>query len=414
MSLYQKIYPYFDALRSWVLQTPEDFNRDKTLSVIADIQSQFSFGSDSQSLSRQEAILRCLAQYRAQKTLRPGSALWIAEFVSILMLPWILFWFLLWPIFSKPHSKRDKSDGYFMMHKNAYRKNEAVYIVPPSLDKEYDVRKTLITHRRFLTLRDLGLSFSVLVACFRHAESFPVQLLLKTAKNLSFGRKYINAFDADFGLVAIEYNCCLSLLTYQHHQEGRALYNVMHGDKASSVMDSFFAVDRCYCWHDFYAGLFKEQGAQAEFVIDPPALYQLKDNPRTTNEGTFVGIILPHLKAFNIHAAEKATLKEQIEAFAENYKGQRVIMRLHPLCTSGDLKWAQSVSGVEVMQAQEMTTQDFVRSCTALVGMYSSVLLEGALHGKDVVYFECQKVKELKKYHFVFDLPNVSTMQVPL
>lgn len=101
-------------------------------------------------------------------------------------------------------------------------------------------------------------------------------------KNLIKIAKYrgilINYPNIECIIVCSEYSYTSSIMTEWCHMNNIEHINVMHGEKAFDIKDSFFVFDKCYIWDEYYKNLFKKlRTTEAQFIIEVPPALNFKD-----------------------------------------------------------------------------------------------------------------------------------------
>ena len=355
---------------------------------------------------------RAVAQYRCQLAMRPWFSKWGFEIASLFALPA----FLIWAVLTPRNTTQDTTvDGVRLVFPSRWATSPEIFAVPGELGA--DTIETAQLARHALFFADTGLIVRFLTRCVKSGTPFPFQLALKCAVDLGKVRGALDGFIPSYVLVYWEFSCGLSFLTDALSRDGIAVYNVMHGDKHFYAKHAFFEVERCYCWNDWYVDVFKSEHAHADFrVFDNPA-FELSEDERhwlIDHPSESIGIAAPHIATLTRetgavkHAAKALT--RAINALAEEAE---VTVRPHPFYAEDFEQFRDTLSGsVRIEPADSKPARRFILEHAVIVGTVSSILLEAAHIGRQVVVLSTPVMESVESYHYLYQLPNVRTATV--
>lgn len=395
----------FRALRDRIMTYRDDFIRTHTVERVGRIAEWL--GPYLENAQGNDAyILRGIAHFRGQCSLRDRTSLWALEGVSALLLLAAPF-LLISGFFKKiqPSAAR----AYFILLAPVSPVVAKLYKVPDELSG-VETPKDFVPRRWHLSGADWRILGQLVYWLLRTRCPFPLQYIWKAIKDMALIRGYIDRYpDATYGLIAGEYSCSLSLHSLQHRLAGRELYNVMHGDNASTPMESFFKIDRFYAWDAAYIDLFRDQRIDADFRVSPNPDFRLKDGESLASSG--IGVVIPMI---NFLPDQFESMDALVAAFGGALKGYAgLCLRPHPaypqtyeICAvAADTPHKKSDPRVQ-------TPHEFILANRVIVGFYSTVLVEAAHMGAKVVIVRGDGSVARADYHGIFKMANVR--HVPL
>jgi hypothetical protein len=199
---------------------------------------------------------------------------------------------------------------------------------------------------------------------------------------------------------AIEYSFVSSALTDYAHRAGFRHVNVMHGDKLTWRIDSFFCFDECFIWHEHYRGLFEDLLAcPAQFVVAVPPAIQLKLGQRPIPASRRV--LTYYLNLNDGDEAKLSALSDVLRRLAPSW---HVRVRPHP--RFGALSFARQVLGEH--EWEDPGSVSLVESLTRTdlaVAICSTVLIQAHFAGRE---FAINDVSERGVYERLRDLGYVA------
>jgi len=220
--------------------------------------------------------------------------------------------------------------------------------------------------------------------------------ILKSIFKMSMYRALIDKFSPEAIICSSEYSFTSSLLTWYCEQHNIRHINVMHGEKLLNIRDSFFKFHECYVWDKHYIDLFtKLRADEKQFIIDlPPSLFiQNKTNFKHKHELTY------YLSSETIDE-----LKEIRETLLKiKIPDNKICIRPHPRYTNLILTNKIFIPYV-IENPQEVTIEDSFNSTKIIASLYSTVLYQGYISGKQIVVddlTQVEKFEKLKKLNYI-------------
>ena len=402
---------YLSRLRMTLLGYRYDYNRTTDERIISSIQQQWG---DSLTVpeDQQRRLSRTIAQYQAQLAMRPGFSKWLFEFASIITLPFFIL--ACWTAYVLQGGSREKStcDGVQLVFAERWRTNPEIFSVPDELASQSIVTRPLTRHR--LSSSDVHVLWSLLGLGLSRATPFPIQLALKCAVDIAAVRVAVMDLAPSFVLVYWEFSCSLSAITQAMAQSTIETYNVMHGDKHYYAKHAFFEVSRCYCWNSFYVDLFREEFVSADFrqFTNPRfVLDKEEESYRSNHSPKGIGIAAPHMATLAARSDDtEAAAKKFANAINALAATDTVTVRPHPFYEEDFKTIKRHLSErVIVEHPAEKPARLFLLDHAAIVGTVSTLLLEAAHLGCQVVIIDTPVMEDVKSYHYLYKLENVTT-----
>ena len=224
-----------------------------------------------------------------------------------------------------------------------------------------------------------------------------VWFLLKIFIKISNYSFFIQQYNPRVIIVHNEFSFSSSILTEYCRKKGIQHINIMHGEKLYNIRDSFFEYDEIYVWDEHYMHLFQKLRAKTnQYYIElPPAiLIDTKTNQR--------GDCWCDLKYYATNQSENE-LKQIREIFdiIENM-GLKCCLRPHP--RNRNINRIKKYFRQDQIEASSVTIEESLVNCRYIVGLYSTVLLQGYYIKKeiildDIVYGET--LKNLYEYDYL-------------
>ena len=353
----------------------------------------------------QRLAARTLAHYLAQQGLRPWYSILLLEIVSFfILLPIIIYWLV------KGYSQQKTSHTSRLLvrwNKSPfrYKNNPSIYHTPVELSEI--PAEVFSADSIYLRIRDIHFLLSTAAYLFSLKKIGIFQLLFKITKEIAWARAMLDYYPAQQILIDGEFDCALSILTSYVHRHGKHLYNVMHGDKFISALDTFFEVDRCYCWNTFYIEQFTAQYAKADFRIYENPAFQKNPEDDVAAEG--IGVILPI--AYFIED------QKQIKAFAHtlNQLSEKfsVHIRHHPMLSKEISSLKPFINEKIIFCAPtDEPLKKFILRHELLFCSGSSTLAESVMLGRKTFAIKCSYVDNVVSHHYILNLPNAEIVSI--
>ena len=358
-----------------------------------------------------QCIGRSYAQFLAHSSHRSKINLVLVEIVSFTSLIFFLGFQIIRRVGLKT-TLQIQCSGVRLVHRSRYEVNPEIYQIPEELS-EMDI-VTGFYNLSYLRICDAIIVFRALRSSFSLGCLWNFQFAFKIAKDLGTLRPIFDTYDPEFILVYREYDCSLSMITNICRGQGVSVFNVMHGDKYFNTLDSFFLVDRCYCWHSYYVDLFRRQHVSCQNfrIFENAALRRKSDFEGVKLEQ--VGIVMPAYYTLGSSPHSDATSMSQfiscVNKLSEDYS---VVLRPHPLHPDHyDPFKHHLLPSIKISAGIDEDSIDFVGSKKVVVGAYSTVLLESALMGRNTIVIDTDRLAGIKGHHFIFEYPNVAVVSM--
>jgi len=196
-----------------------------------------------------------------------------------------------------------------------------------------------------------------------------------------------------FVLMYKEYDFVGSLLTWQCRRRGSSAYNVMHGDKAYFVRDSFFVFDRYYVWHDGYGVIAKELLADpGEVVVFEPYRFRKLEIPQGSKFDLLV--VMPTME---LDAAQCNAWAGLLKRLAVRWE---VRIRPHPRYPPNPALMDLIKEGqLKVSDPRLETAVEAMHHARSVLGYQSTMLIEAAQQGIMVFCLWDGKLEQMLTYH---------------
>lgn len=264
----------------------------------------------------------------------------------------------------------------------------------------------LLAHAAWLMMRQLRVRFKD-----RHFSGL-IQHWFKLAAENARLRPVLDICQTRYIAVYAEYDCALSYLTLLCHRENVSLYNIIHGDHLMDVANPFFQVDRCYTWHPFYNALFVRQHVQADFrLFTNPNFSMTEEEARFIPCG--VGVIMPHPIYSSSDAAYAEELRSFVEVLNRLASEREVTLRPHPLHPEcyNQIRPLLS-SAVHISDPHQEPVRKFIVRHESIIGVYSALLIEATMMGREVIVIENDATRQIAQYHYWFACKNVKLLPI--
>ena len=385
-----------------------NYNRPKNELIIKKVYSKFKSAISNEDRNKR-LIDRTIAHYEAQLALRPLFSIVFFEIISYFILPlFLMVNYLKFKLYMSTVQK--KCDGLQCVFPERWDLNKELFIIPKQL-KNKNLQTYLLSHSS-LNLKDI---LNILYLIFRtisFRNPFPIQLSLKCAKDISKLRTAIIENDPSFIIIYWEFSCSISFITYTLNREDKEVYNVMHGDKHYYAKHAFFEVNQCYCWNNYYIELFKEVFVKSEFIKFNNPAFELKKNEvhwLQLNPPNNIGIVAPHTSTLTDKSKD---LKDYISKFSKIMNklalNNNLTIRTHPKYKQDfDIFKKYLSNQVTIEEANERNARFFILESYVIIGTVSSILIEAAYLGKNVIIINTPSIGTVQNYHYLYNLPNV-------
>lgn len=410
-SMTERLREHITQLRMSLLGYEYNYDREANKTIVTETFKALDGHLDDNDLD-QRLMARAIAQYRAQLAMRPRFSIWLFEILSfVALLPYIAV-ARAKGAFVNPDPKRSSTAGVRLVFAKRWRSNPEIFSIPDEVKDDQIKTRLLVGHQ--LSGKDIGLIAKLAKRTVELRTPFPFQFVLKCVVDLGTVRNALSGLLPKFMLVYWEFSCSLSFITLAMQKSAVETYNVMHGDKFYYAKHAFFEVTRCYCWNNYYADLFKEEYARADFRIFQNKSFTLtgeEKEQRLSCEPRTIGIAAPHIATL---ARTKAQEAKAIQAFSSAVnklaETHHVKIRPHPFYeTEFEAFRAHLAPAICVESHEAATPRQFLIENEIIVGTVSTLLLEAAHIGSNVIVLETEVMTSVQSYHYLYQLENVHT-----
>lgn len=333
-------------------------------------------------------IERSYFQYRCQCFQKPNYVNIIETFCSFfLIIPFLLI--LIIKGIGKKNVARNNNS------KNAiFILSSVGNVVPDNLKEEFlDYKEIHQGSYGYITLTDIYFFKKLL------PYSLSPYFLLKIMYKISIYRNVIDSFSPNAVICTSEYSFTSSVLTEYCNSNSIEHINVMHGDKLLNIRDSFFQFNRCYVWDNFYVSLFsKLRGEKNQFKLGLPpshiSLIKAKYPKEYKYELTYY---LGFEKKDILEELKKVFVKSKIPL-------NKICVRLHPRYSIKNEVEIVFGDEITIENPKETTLKESLTITKSAVSLYSTVLYQSHLMGKNVVIDDLtqkEKYNKLDKMLFI-------------
>lgn len=245
----------------------------------------------------------------------------------------------------------------------------AANIVPISLGQEFDI----FQEKNFQENLHLNQSDRDYLHQLRRRYPFAFYFRLKCMLKLAMYSYIIDFYRPKAILCSEEYSFTCSLLTDYCQSRSVAHINVMHGEKAFFIRDTFIHFDRFYIWDLHYKHLFKDLGAEeTQFRIEIPPSLRLP-SPASIEKTVDYTYYLGN------------ETREQIEHILSNLtilqnRGAIVAIRLHPIYFSSSKFLCEDNRGFLIEQNDTCSIEESLLRTNCVLSLYSTVLLQASFN----------------------------------
>lgn len=411
VSIIEKIRDQVSQVRMSLLGYKYDYDRETNEKIVSDVLASLRSKLED-SNHRKRRLARTMAQYRAQLITRPSLSVWLFEIASIVALPAFLAAMLALIFLTRDGATRAQASGVRLVFPKRWRTNPEIYSVPNELEAEKIATRALDGYR--LTASDINLVLNLLWLSLQARTPFPAQLSLKCAVDLAHVRASLLRLHPRFIIVYWEFSCSLSFITQAMNDSQIETYNVMHGDKFYYAKHAFFEVTRCYCWNTFYVELFKEEWAEADFRVFQNESFVLtaeEKGVRAQRDTGSIGIPAPHIKTLTRLTSQESAAALSFTTAVNKLTGNHTVrLRPHPFYESEFEILKPHLSPKVVIENPKSTSpRDFLIANDIIIGTVSTLLLEAAHLGFDVIILSTEAMKSVESYHYLYRMENVRT-----
>lgn len=238
---------------------------------------------------------------------------------------------------------------------------------------------------------------------YPHSYYFLYKVLLK----IGFYSYVINKYSPREIIVHGEPSFTSSILTMYCESRGIKHIDVMHGEKAFMIRDSFFHFTDCYVWSDYHIDLFRQLRADiSNFIISLPPAMQIDKSKYDVNK-----INTCDYKFYLAYETKKSLkiLKEAVTTMERN--GRSVKLRPHPFYTDMALM-QEYFNEHQIENPRQFGIEESIVGSKNVISIYSTVMRQAVNAGIRVVVDDMSNqtyyngMKELKFWLYE-DNPNL-------
>jgi hypothetical protein len=355
-----------------------------SLAIIENVYRAHAENINSNDSSRY--LWRSVCQYKCQSFARKKMMGLAANIVAFLCLPFLLF--LIRP--TRNTGKAKASCQYLKINFHM------AYQVPAIL-KNVTLEKAI--SGKYLTLRDVTFALGIFIKNF----AFYPELLFKFILWIASVRPYLDSCDTHYLIQYCEYSAYSSLRKLFLNKENILVANIAHGEEFISCRSAFSSFDQYFTWeitpraiHDALHMEYTDR-----FTFNPCEGFE----PAPVVVTPTLGFLWPSV----VDVANLDTLVAQLNNIS---KYCVVLVRPHP--NPGYANHFDKYCHLLEAQVSDANAEDihsFIDRCSLIVGNFSSVLVQAALRGREVVYLHDAYLASLKLYHSYYHTVNTAYLE---
>lgn len=251
-------------------------------------------------------------------------------------------------------------------------------LIPESLQRQYELVKCQDNFNFILRYTDLTWIMQLSGQYFLHSY-FVLKLTVKIAQYSYLITRYCPVAI----ITTSEYSFCSSALTEFSARQGVRHINIMHGEKAFDIKDSFFRFSRCYVWDEYYVDLFQSLKADVDqFIIESPPKHKKIIALGTTSKSINNKIKFYWASEYN---------EDELRFIAKHLKrikelGFDIEVRYHPLYEKAFYKQIfPFFCDLKIENPKQISLYDSLVETEYVLGTYTTVLYEGYLMNKKLI-----------------------------
>lgn len=276
-------------------------------------------------------------------------------------------------------------------------KNTAVFIyagtnelIPGSVMNAYDQIETVRFGESFFLLKkDLKFIFKLL-----GRYPFSPYFNIKNIYKIALYRSIIEGYHPNAIICSSEYSFTSSVLTAFCEEHKIIHINVMHGEKFLFIRDSFFRFHQFYIWDEYYISIFKILRTESsQFKVEVPPCLKISDIDKREPEFDFT---------YYLGGENEDELRRINKALAQlESKSYRICIRPHPRYSKIEIV-SLIFSSFQLEESDSISISQSFGRTRSIIALYSTVLYQGFLNGKEVVIDDLsdknkyEKLKTLK------------------
>lgn len=213
--------------------------------------------------------------------------------------------------------------------------------------------------------------------------------VFKCVYKMAMYRAVIENYGPHSIICSSEYSFTSSFLTWYCEQNKIKHINVMHGEKLLDIKDSFFQFHECYVWDIHYIELFKILRAEeSQFIVDiPPCLHIKTDLSKIPDF---------ELTYYLTNETEKE-LKDINKILHQiNILKNKICIRPHPRY-SDIIQVKKVFKDFFIENTKEYSIENSINNTRKIASLYSTVLYQGYISGKEIVVDNMSQRNKFKK-----------------
>lgn len=204
-------------------------------------------------------------------------------------------------------------------------------------------------------------------------------------------------------LTAGEFSFTSSALTFYCRAIGVEHINIMHGEKLYNIHDSFVSFDRYYVWDQHYIDLLVSMGAdENQFIIEEPNVLRLKNIKKKKYD---------YALTYYLGGESKNDLIKIRESLVKtDIPSEKICVRYHPRFFD-EKRIRKIFNRFKIENPHEVALEESLSKTKYVVSLYSTVLHQAYISGKEVVIDDVsnhdnfKKLKEMK--YIMISKPHV-------
>lgn len=248
------------------------------------------------------------------------------------------------------------------------------------------------TGKTMLSKADKEFIFNELIKKYWYSPYFCLKVIVKVSRySYIFESHQVSRI-----ITYLEFSFASSILTEYCRRKGIEHINVMHGEKLFNIRDSFVEFDKFYVWDEYYKKMFLDlKASENQFIIELPISItnlHLNPNKMMNNLTYYLG---------NETKEELATIKNNLKLLIKNY--DKITVRYHP--RYAEIEEIEKIfKDFNIENPEIVSLEESLNNCTYVVSLYSTVLFQAYVVGKDIIIDDISrpsKYKQLKNYKYI-------------
>lgn len=263
-------------------------------------------------------------------------------------------------------------------------------LMPDSLMKKYDKIEMISFGENYYLLKsDLLFIFKLLIR-FPFAPYF----IIKNIYKIALYRSIIQCYSPSAIICTSEYSFTSSVLTAYCEEQNITHINVQHGEKFLFIRDSFFRFHEFYIWDEFYVYIFNSLRAdKSQYLVELPPCFKINIINKEKADFDYT---------YYLGGEDEEDMRRIRDALVRlESNSNRISIRPHPRYSNKE-HVSKVFSSFHVEEIDTISIAQSFEQTRGIIALYSTVLFQGSLLGKEVVIDDVtdrskyEKLKTLK------------------